>query len=147
MIEQEAVVVSSEQEFVLVQTMQQTSCGQCSVNKGCGTALLSEVFENRRQPLSVLNTLSVKAGDRVIVGLEEQALLKGSMAVYMLPLVFMFVMGLLGETLSEQLLLSSEILTVTLALVGLAFGGMWLRYFSLKVKYDARYQPVLLRQI
>lgn len=145
MIEQNATVVSQDKEFVWVQTERKSTCGQCAVQKGCGTAVLSEYFRARSQAVAVLKTLSVSEGDKVVIGLEEEALIRGSLAVYSLPLVFMFVAGLVGETLSSQLLIESEGLTVTFSLLGLLLGAIWLRRFGLSVKFDKRYQPVLLR--
>ncbi|MDH5801031.1 MAG: SoxR reducing system RseC family protein [Gammaproteobacteria bacterium] len=129
MIEQNATVVKLDRDLVWVQTEQKSVCGQCAVNKGCGTAIIGDYFQSRQKRLAVLKTLSVSEGDRVVIGLEEQALIKGSVAVYIVPLLVMFGFGLLGEVLQQQLLLQSELVTVILALLGLGLGAVWLRYF------------------
>lgn len=145
MIEQNATVVKQDQNYVWVETMQNTVCGQCSAQGGCGTAILGDYFKRRSKLVAVLKTIPVSEGDRVVIGLEEQALVRGSVAVYIVPLLFIFALGVLGETLSAQLLLDSEYLTVVLAILGLFLGALWLRRYGNSIKLDSRYQPVLLR--
>jgi sigma-E factor negative regulatory protein RseC len=150
MIEEHAQVVLVEGQDVWVETQRQSACGQCSVNKGCGTAVIGKVVGNKSTRVPVLNpdNVSVATGDRVLIGIEEQALVKGSMAIYLMPLLFMFLFGLLGEGLAKQFLLSNpDVLVVILSLLGLAMGFLWVRVFARGIALDSRYQPVLLRRL
>jgi len=148
MIEEQALVTQVNENGIWVETQRKSACGQCSANKGCGTSVLQNVLGNKRTRLRVLSDIPVKTGDEVIIGLQEGAFLKGSFAVYLLPLLFMFIFGLLGETLADQLLLSdSNTVSVLCALLGIVIGALWLRRYNRAIQFDKRYQPVILRQV
>ena len=89
MIEEQATVVDCEGDYVWVQTQRQSSCGQCSAKGGCGTQVLAKFLGNKAAYVRCLNSHDVKIGDRVIIGIEESALLSGSFLMYLLPLVIM----------------------------------------------------------
>jgi sigma-E factor negative regulatory protein RseC len=88
-----------------------------------------------------------QVGDSVIIGLDETALIRGSLAVYAMPLLSMFAGGLLGVLLSEQWAVSGEALTLGLGVAGLITGLLWLKGFSRRIRDDSRYQPVVLRRL
>ena len=150
MIEERAQVVALNAEGVWVETQRRTACGQCSANKGCGTATLAKVLGNKRSRVRALNpkATSVAVGDEVIIGIDEQALVRGSLAVYTVPLLSLFVFGLLGQLLGTQLLFGdSEWLSIGLSILGLVLGFAWVRRFTGRIASDERYQPVLLRPV
>ncbi|WP_455199475.1 SoxR reducing system RseC family protein, partial [Kaarinaea lacus] len=70
MIEERAEVVSIEDGDIWVETQRRSACGQCAVNKGCGTAVLGKVIGNKRTRVRVLNPTDtrVSIGDEIVVG-------------------------------------------------------------------------------
>lgn len=144
MIEEQAVVISCEGEFAWVETQRKTVCGQCAVSKGCGTSVLAQVLGNRRTRVRAINPKGAQAGDTVVIGLEEGAFLRGSIAVYLLPLLTLFLGGLLGEVVAGRLAPGQEWPVLIGALGGGVLGMMWLRRFSQRIMQDSRYQPVIL---
>ncbi|NOX92275.1 MAG: SoxR reducing system RseC family protein [Gammaproteobacteria bacterium] len=149
MIEEHARVIALENNDVWVETQRRTACGQCAANKGCGTATLAKVLGNKRNRVRTLNPQAtlVAVGDEVIIGINEQALVRGSLAVYTVPLLMLFVFGFLGQLLSTQLLMTNQdILPVVLGLSGLLLGFVQVRRFTRVIADDVRYQPVLLRR-
>ncbi len=150
MIEEHAQVIALENNDVWVETQRRSACGQCAANKGCGTATLAKVLGNKRSQVRTLNpqATSVAVGDEVIIGINEQALVRGSLAVYTVPLLMLFVFGFLGQLLSTQLLMTNQdILPIILGLSGLLLGFVWVRRFTQRISDDVRYQPVLLRRV
>lgn len=150
MIEEHAQVVELNAEGVWVETQRRTACGQCAANKGCGTATLAKVLGNKRSRVRALNpkATAVTVGDEVIIGIDEQALVRGSLAVYTLPLLALFAFGVLGQLLGTQLLFGSpELLTIGFSVFGLVLGFVWVRKFTARIASDERYQPVLLRHV
>lgn len=150
MIEEHAQVIALENNDVWVETQRRSACGQCAANKGCGTATLARVLGNKRSRVRTLNpqATSVAVGDEVVIGINEQALVRGSLAVYTVPLLMLFVFGFLGQLLSTQLLMTNQdILPIVLGLSGLLLGFVWVRRFTRRIADDARYQPVLLRRV
>jgi len=149
-IEERAQVVSAEGDELWVETRRQSACGQCAAKSACGTHTLSRVMGNKRNRVRVLNpgATPVRIGDEVVIGLTEHALVRGSLAVYLMPLLSLFVFGVLGKALAEQLLISSaDLLVAAFGVIGLLLGFAWVRRFSRIVASDPRYQPVLLRRV
>ena len=150
MIEEHAQVVAFEGDDIWVETQRKSVCGQCSANKGCGTATLAKVLGNKRSRVRVLNPQEKKVsiGDEIVVGIEEQALVHGSLAIYMAPLLSLFLFGLLGDVLATQMnILQPDILVIVFSLSGLGLGFAWVKRFSGVVSNDSRYQPVLLHRV
>ncbi len=142
MIEERALVVALDGEFALLETRRKSACDSCSVNKGCGTGALSKVVGKRASHIRALNPIHAGVGDVVVVGIDEDALVSGSLALYAVPIVTM-----LGAALLAQWWLSpaaGEGWVILSALAGLLAGFGWLRRFSRRVVTDERYQPVIL---
>lgn len=146
MVEEQAIVVSIDQSGVWVETQRQSACGSCAAKKGCGSAALEKMFGNKRNIVRVIGELPVKIGDHVVVGLEEDALVKGSMLVYALPILLIILFGYLGETILSGLLsMNSELASILGAGTGLLISFIWLNRFGLGISKNTRYQPVILR--
>ena len=148
MIEETGQVVECQGRFAWVETRRASTCGSCSASKGCGTATLAKVLGQRRTRTRVLNDLGAGVGDEVVIGLPEQALVRGALAVYLVPLLGLLAGGLFGAYLAQRLLVADpELFTMALGGLGLAGGVVWLRRFARSIGEDSRYQPVILRRV
>ena len=146
MIEERGEVTAVNPPYATVVTQRTGSCGSCST-KGCGTRSLSELFSSRSQEMQVLNPIDARVGEPVVLGLEEGALLRGSLAVYIVPLLTMIAGGVLGEALAPALsLTTSEYLSLPVAFTGLAAGFFWVRRFGRRMSTDHRFMAVILRR-
>lgn len=146
MIEEKAIVVSTSEKFAQVQTQRRTACGVCAAQSGCGTSLLSKVFGNKRSSLSVLKTVNAKPGDQVVIGLEEQVLVKISLVVYLVPLLGLILSAVVGKVGAEELdILSPELVSIFSGLIGLLIALSWVRRFMRSIQTDRSYQAVILR--
>ena len=146
MIEETARVVEVGADGVWVETSRQSSCGSCSSKGGCGTATLGKVLGQKPNRIRVLGELQVAVGDQVVIGINDGALLRGSLAVYMVPLLGLIGGALFGQWLALQLELTAELGEVVVGGIGLLAGLGWLRIFSRRVSASADYTPVLLRR-
>ena len=146
MIEEHGVVVEIKDKFAFVQTKRSSSCGQCAANKGCGTASLAGVLGQKETLVKVINQKNVKVGDRVVIGVAEDALLKSSLALYLIPLLSLFISAIGYESLVKLLEWPSyEILTALAGLLGLFTGLNWVKRVSVKMSEDMNYQPVIVK--
>jgi sigma-E factor negative regulatory protein RseC len=148
MIEEEGQVVKVENDGVVwVETLRQSSCGACAVRQGCGTSALASVLGQRQAPVRVINSIGAVAGDRVVIGISESGLLRGSLAVYAVPLAGLFIGALTGHYLgdggTDRVVDLWDLLG---AAAGFTAGLAWLRRFSHATGRDGRYQPVILRR-
>jgi sigma-E factor negative regulatory protein RseC len=100
------------------------------------------VFRARRSRVWALNTAGARVGDEVVLGLAEQALVRGSLAVYLSPLVAMI--G--GAVLAEALMPGDDAMAIAGGLLGFGAALLWMRRFAAGIRDDRRYQPVILRR-
>ena len=143
MIEELACVTDVNGDRVYVEASSKSTCSSCSVSSGCGNTLMDRLFPSRSQRIRVISDISVEKGDQVIIGLHEDALLRGSFLVYFLPVTLMIFSSAAVSLLFPGVI---DIWVVSSGLAGLMIGFAWIYYQSGKMMYDRRYQPVILRK-
>jgi len=148
MIEEVGRVVAREGDRVWIEAERQSSCGGCSAASGCGTQVLKGVFGRRSLRLPADDTTNAQVGEQVRFGLREEALLRGSLAVYLLPLLALMGGALLGEVLGPQWGWGdSEGPSLVLGGLGLAAGFWWVRGFGRAAGRDGRFRAVVLERL
>ena len=148
MLEEHATVVAVEENAVWAEVQRQSVCGQCAANKGCGSAVLQKVLGNKRNIFRVSGDLRVSVGDEVVIGVNENAIVKGSLLVYALPIICIIVFALLGETIASRMMsIESDYMSVLGAAIGLIVSVFGLRWHSNKSNNQPQYQPIMLRHV
>lgn len=147
MIEETATIVKCSGDYAWIETERKTACGQCAVNKACGTSVLSSMFGKKTSQMQAINKVHAAEGDAVVVGLQESALILASFIVYLLPIVSLIIFAMIGKVLAQQWLLPVEVMSIAFAIVGLLLAGFWVRLYSKRIKSSPRYQPVILRKL
>jgi sigma-E factor negative regulatory protein RseC len=145
MIETPAVVVRLEGGLAHVESFGANGCGSCSPGKSCATASLGKLFGAKPRLFRALNQIGAKAGDSVVVGIADGALLRGSLAVYLLPLVLLVAGALIATWLAPGTE-AREPWSIVGAAAGLVAGVIWLKLFTAKIASDPHFQPVVLRK-
>lgn len=145
MIEETAIVIATEGEWAWLESERKSTCGTCAARKGCGTGVLAKVVGRKLTRVVALNRAGARPGDSVVVGIDEGSLVRGSLAVYAIPLLALFVGALMGQFgLSHW---AGESGTMVGGIAGLLAGFAWLRRFSRRSRTDPRYHPVVLRRL
>ncbi|MDO8697495.1 MAG: transcriptional regulator [Pseudomonadales bacterium RIFCSPLOWO2_12_59_9] len=143
MIEEPGRVVGLEEGAVWVETLRKSTCSSCSANAGCGQGLLDKLaISSRRGTVRVLTDLQLRVGDNVIIGLREDALLRSSLLVYLLPLL-----GLFAGALGADYFALGEPWSIAAGLLGLLAAGLLVRGHSRRHADDPALQPVVLRAL
>ncbi|WP_062269603.1 SoxR reducing system RseC family protein [Endozoicomonas arenosclerae] len=118
MIEEEGRVVAVEQGAVWVETIRKSTCSSCSARNGCGQNLLEKYRASKQQAyIRATSEWSIDEDDRVIIGIPESALMKASLLVYLMPLIFM-----MGSLWLANAVGWNDLLTALSAMAGLAAG-------------------------
>lgn len=151
-IESEARVVACEEEsgaaadgapgFVWVEAASQSACGSCSVKGGCGVASLDRLFGRRVNRVRAWNDLGAKVGERVLLGLDEGAMLRSLLWVYAWPLV----MALVTATAVEAWL-AEPLGTVLAAVLGFVAAAWLGRAAVRRLEADPAMRPRLLKRL
>ena len=147
MLEESARVVDVEGEFAWVESDRTTTCSGCSARRGCGTGVIARVLGRKRLRLRVVNTIDAGVGDHIVIGIPESGVVRGSLAVYAVPLAGLFAGALFGHLAGNALAVSNGDWPAMIgALGGLSAGLLWLRGFGRRSAMDKAFQPVALRR-
>ena len=147
MIEEEAIVVCVSENKVWVEPLTRSSCGGCVRNQGCSSSFLSRSVGKRR--ISVDTEILVTPGDSVVVGLDEGALLKGSLVIYLIPLIALFVSGFAGDYAFSRMGLGSfsDAGGAVFAISGFLLSFTIIKRIQRVLFVDPRLRPVVLRKL
>jgi sigma-E factor negative regulatory protein RseC len=141
MIEEGARVVDVAPGLAWVETSRRSACASCHSSEGCGTSAVSKLFPARTNRLQVADAIGVEVGDRVVIGIAEDALTRASLLAYLLPLVAM-ILAAGGAELAG----AGEGAGVLLGILGL-FLGIWIAGRSSGGAPGSEgYRPLLLRR-
>lgn len=143
MVEEQAVIVGLQDETAMLEIIRNKPCGLCGQTRGCGISIWGKLFRHRPYVFRALNRVNAKVGDSVVVGIEEQALLRSALLVYGIPLLTMLAGAILAGLADGGS--NRDAATVIGALAGLAIGLLWVKGHTAGGSVDSRYQPVILR--
>ena len=146
MIEERAIILSLNSENSLAESTatleieRKTACGLCGQTRGCGNSIWGKLFAHQSTAFKAQNRINAKVGDSVIVGINESALLKSALLLYILPLASM----LIGAILATQLHDTNGYAMLG-ALLGLVLGFAWVKGHTMSNNYFKLQQPIILR--
>ncbi|MDG1820512.1 MAG: SoxR reducing system RseC family protein, partial [Methylophilaceae bacterium] len=86
------------------------------------------------------NTINAQVGQTVVVGIDETAVMKSALILYLLPLVTMFA----GALLAVQIV-NADASAILGALLGLLLGFFWLKAHVAGRVYYQNHLPKILR--
>ena len=148
MLKENAFIVDVVDGVAWVETQRKSSCSSCQAKKSCGTPVLQKVLGKKRNILKVNNPDNYSIGDEVILGLQENALVKGSLLLYALPLLMMFIFAFIGVFLfrfaGEEI---TEGYSILFSLTGLGVGFWYVALSSRRLANDSCYQARILEKI
>jgi sigma-E factor negative regulatory protein RseC len=135
-------VLQVEGDWAWIACRRQVECARCAEGRGCGGGVLGRLLGDRLHKVrAAKGSVDVVPGDRVLIGLAEEAVLKAAAAVYLLPLLLALGGGVLGAYLTG----GRDFAAVLGAVLGLAAGLAWARGYNHRHAADASLQPVILR--
>ena len=143
MIQENAIVVSIDKDFAILEIIRNKPCGLCGQSRGCGISIWGSLFGHRPNIFKAQNTVNASVDQIVVVGVEESALLWSSFAVYGIPLALLILGAILGSTIFSD---ASHVdrNTALGAVLGLFIGYLWLKGHNQGSTLDARYRPLIL---
>ena len=139
MLEEVGTVVEAGPESILIEIQSRSACSHCTTDS-CTTSVVSKLFGVKRNRFYIDNSLGANKGDRVVVGIRDDLLVKASLLAYLLPLIVMLVCAALAGALG-----AGEGWQSLVAMGGLALGLYLVRGSSSKGSYQKRFRPQLLR--
>ena len=143
MIKEQAVVTFKEDDQVSVEIMRTKPCGLCGKTQGCGNSIWAKIFSHKRNKLSIKNNIGVKVGDRVMLTIEENYLLRSSLLLYGLPLLFLFIGMVFMDTITQK---NSDLWVLVGAIFGMLSGLILVKFLARK-NHDRLYKEAMITKI
>jgi sigma-E factor negative regulatory protein RseC len=135
-------ILAVESQGLWVETIQRSACGSCQAQKACGHSALAKWGASASYLWVLLegrDSNHYQIGGEVRIGIPEDVIAKGSMFVYLVPLI-----GMIIATIIAHHYLLSDGVTALYALCGLLIGAAIVRAVSYLIRFDSRLQPVLI---
>ena len=142
MLEEKGIVLSVSGQTAEVAPESKAACGSCSAKAGCGTSLLADLFPQRKRALMASNPVHAQVGDRVVIGLDENALQLASLLIYLVPLLGLIGGAILGAWLSPEF---AESGSIVLGMAGFMGVLILVRKYSRHLSGNNRFQARILR--
>lgn len=146
MLTETGTVIAVDKDGVWVETLQQSACGQCKARHGCGQKMLAtaesrltriKVFYDSDHPL-----LPPQLGEEVIIGVDANAMVRGALFSYGIPLVaMMFAVAM------TTLITDVELIAIMAGVLGLIGGGLFVRKRAQTLPHRQCLQAVLLSSL
>ncbi|QRY81771.1 SoxR reducing system RseC family protein [Pseudomonas sp. PDNC002] len=143
MIEEQGRVVAVESGSVQVETLRRSTCSACSANAGCGQGILGRLgVAKGRGHVRALSSLKLAPGDEVVLGVDEDLLLKSALFFYLSPLLGLFALALLAARIGL-----GEPFIIVAGMAGFLLAWLLVRRFARRYMDDPAMQPVVLRAL
>lgn len=142
MIEGIAHVVAIEGAMVWLEPEQSGSCGSCASSAACGTkgiGTAASKLEARR--FRIENPANLVVGERVVIGIRENSLLKAAITAYVIPLATLLLAGVLAEWA-----FGSDLATMAAVIVGLVIGLGVSRLLAARLDSQGDLAPQFIRR-
>jgi sigma-E factor negative regulatory protein RseC len=142
MLTETGQVVNLEGNFALIDVQRKSGCQSCSIKSGCGTSVLSKLFEKRFAHVRALNNVQAAEGDTVEIELNESSLVFMTFWVYLFPVLFMLTVMVVTSWLS-----GNNGFVVGYTIIGLV-AGIYLSKRFIRSRLDARHlHPVISKVV
>ncbi len=140
MIEEQAIVVGILGKNVEIRMERQSTCSHCELSPGCGTGAVGRLLGHRSKPLIIENTLKLKSGDHILLGIPNRSFLRASLLIYGMPVGLLVITALMVQMLSG----GSEILVPIGACAGF-LGGLFLSARLAGMGHAGQFNPRILQ--
>lgn len=148
MIKETGRVVAVEDAAIWVETIRQSTCQSCSVQKGCGHGILANLSAGRQHHVRALpgqfNLVDIQIDDQVEISIPERLLVMGALTVYLLPLLSLLAGAVLATYWLPEALLNTDAVGFIGAAVGFCLGLFGVKCHSRLHRDDDRLQPVVI---
>jgi sigma-E factor negative regulatory protein RseC len=132
MIETRVRVTAAGEGMAWVAASAESGCGACQAQSTCGISGLGKFMSNRRPDLPI-GQCDAKAGDELLLSIDEAELVRAGLFAYLLPAVLAVTAAALADTLGVD-----DLASLAAALAGLGAGLLIARHLAPKPRMRAQ---------
>lgn len=103
MIEESALVVSTEGDHARLEIDRRSSCGACAASGACGGSLFGKWLARRPLEVRAKNPVGACPGEWVVVGLADEVLTQASLIAYLTPVLSLILGAGVGQAFGGEL--------------------------------------------
>jgi len=140
MIIQPARVIGETDSSYLLETLPKSACPRCEAGKGCGGGILAQAFANKTYHLDINKSKPLKLHELIQIGIKSSILVRASVVLYFIPLIFMVAAAVVAGYLTE----AQDLYTVLAAMAGFVVGVMIAKKLSNYYLKQGITSPVLV---
>ena len=142
MITENGIVTQATPGTAWIKTNRAAACESCTSKDSCGTSH----HGSKEMTVIVKNTLGVKQGDTVVVGIETKPMIILSFLLYVFPIILLVIGALIGDSLAPVLQTNHSLTAMVtgFSLFGVAF--LIVRKKQAAMSQKDEYKPFLVRK-
>ncbi len=140
MIIQPAKVIAETDSSYLLETIPKSACPRCESGKGCGGGILAQAFANKTYQLTINKNKPLKLQEMIQIGIKSSMLVRASIVLYLVPLLFMVTGAVVVGNYTEN----QDLYTVMAAIAGFLTGVIIARIISGYFMNKGLASPVLV---
>lgn len=142
MITEDGIVTHATPETAWIKTTRSAACESCSSKDSCG------VSHHPSEEMNIIlpNTLGVKKGDLVVVGINSAPMLFLSFFLYVFPILLLIVGALIGDALAPVLEMNRSALSMGFGFLLFAIAFLIIRKKQAGMSKKDKYKPFLVRK-
>lgn len=136
-------IVGVDDRSLWIETSMKTVCGSCAAKQSCGQGFLGRKLEGNsylKVSLGDRDPSLFSIGDSLKIGVDEQVVVRGSLLIYILPLIALIIGATLGQSWFN------EAGAILLGVIFMLTSGMAVKFVSQRLEADADFSPVIIDQ-
>jgi len=145
MLEESATVINITQgQIWVVGASNSGCCAGCMQKDACSTTALTQVL--KKKPVAVDSELALQVGDTVIVAIDESDLLRAAFAMYVMPLIALFIGASITDSLISDNTAYADLWIAGSALVGLGLALLVMQKIQKYAVLNYYARPVVVKK-
>lgn len=140
MIEASTTVIKVQGQTVWLAGSQDSGCGSCGQKAGCSATAFESLFG--KKIVEADSPIRLQMGDRVLIEIDENMLLRGALLLYLLPLLGLFASVVLADSLLPETLAYRDLWLTGSALLGMFLSLKWVSRYK-----HGTTRPVVVRKL
>jgi sigma-E factor negative regulatory protein RseC len=141
MITENGIVTQVDPSTAWVKTIRSSACESCATKDSCHTA-----GNQKAMIVMVENTLQVKKGDHVVIGIQTRPMLYLTFLLYVFPVILLMIGAAIGSSMAPAMDINPSAFSLV---VGFSFFGS--AFYFIRKKHNSlsknnAYKPFLVRK-